>query len=187
LAHEETSLTIKDADLAFENSMVRVIALRESPKLELAGLSVGPFEEGKEYEIRLWLARELEKAGIVRIRDEPFDSSMLHKIHWTERIQAAGKISALPPTFYPKLRALLSSLKEGSLGDAETLREYELIKRLSRDIVDCRLKKIISLASTPGHKSHIVRNLTVEERDLYKKLEAIIDAWRKEILGVVEE
>ncbi len=178
-------MTIKDAQLAFENSKVRVIALRDSPKLDLAGFSIGPFEEGKEYEVRLWVAQELQKAGIVRVRDESFDSTTLHRIHWTERIQAVSRISALPSGFYPKLRMLLSTLKESSKDDPEILREYELVKRLSQDIVDCRLKKIVSLASTPGNKGHILRNLTEEERDLYSRLEDIISSWRSEILKVV--
>jgi len=30
------------------------------------------------------------------------------------------------------------------------MREYEYVQKISKDIVRCRLKKIVSLASTPG-------------------------------------
>ncbi|HDJ05130.1 MAG TPA: hypothetical protein ENF85_03940, partial [Candidatus Bathyarchaeota archaeon] len=63
MALNERPLNIRDADFMFENRIVRVAADRDSPEIELAGFKVGPFEKGKEYELRLWLARELEKAG----------------------------------------------------------------------------------------------------------------------------
>jgi len=184
LALREQPLNIRDADFVFENRTVRVVAIRDSPEIELAGLKVGPFEKGNEYELRLWLARELEKSGIVHLREEAFDQSGLRKIHWTERIQAVSRISSLPKGFYPRLRRLLSELKESSRRDPERIRDYELVKRLSQDIVDCRLKKIVSLASTLGHKDHILKNLTVEEMNLYEKLDRIISGWRSEILEV---
>jgi len=184
LALNERPLNIRDADFMFENRIVRVAADRDSPEIELAGFKVGPFEKGKEYELRLWLARELEKAGIVHIRDEVLEPSGLRKIHWTERIQTVSRISSLPKGFYPRLRRLLSDLKESSRRDPEKIREYELVRRLSQDIVDCRLKKIVSLASTLGQKDHLLKNLTVEEMDLYEKLNRIISEWRFEILKV---
>lgn len=184
MALNERPLNIRDADFMFENRIVRVAADRDSPEIELAGFKVGPFEKGKEYELRLWLARELEKAGIVHIRDEVLEPSGLRKIHWTERIQTVSRISSLPKGFYPRLRRLLSDLKESSRRDPEKIREYELVRRLSQDIVDCRLKKIVSLASTLGQKDHLLKNLTAEEMDLYEKLNRTISEWRSEILKV---
>ncbi|RLI20993.1 hypothetical protein DRO45_02945 [Candidatus Bathyarchaeota archaeon] len=63
-------LTIKNLDFNFENSPVKVIANRNCPEIKLAGLTVGPFEEGNEYEVRYWIARELVKSGIARFRAE---------------------------------------------------------------------------------------------------------------------
>jgi len=58
----------------------------------LAGLEVGPFEEGREYEIRFWIARELEKVGVIRFRGEDMlDVVKLTKIHWKERVQPTNK------------------------------------------------------------------------------------------------
>jgi len=62
------------------------------------------------------------------------------------------------------------------------MREYEYVEHLSKDIVSCRLKKIISLASAPGQKSQIIRNLTGEELALYEELNRIISEWRNEVL-----
>ena len=44
------ALLIEKTDFCFENSLVRVIADRNSPEIKLSGLSLGPFEEGNEYD-----------------------------------------------------------------------------------------------------------------------------------------
>jgi DNA replication initiation complex subunit (GINS family) len=62
------------------------------------------------------------------------------------------------------------------------MREYEYVQKLSKDIVGCRLKKIISLASTLGPKGQILRNLTVEELELYERLDKMIGSWRADII-----
>ena len=61
----------------FENAAVKVVANRNSPKIELPGMKVCPFKQGKEYEVKYWVAKELKKAGIARIRmEEPIDLTM---------------------------------------------------------------------------------------------------------------
>lgn len=175
--------SIEDADFVFENSPARVVALRNSPKIELVGIEVGPFEEGNEYSIKFWMAKQLEKAGVVRfLEEEMLDVAKLFRIQWTERIQSVGQVSSLSETFYPKLRYLLSELKVSSRSNMEKMREYERVKRLSQDIITCRLKKIVSLASASDRVSQILKNLTVEERRLYEDLRRIISGWKGKIL-----
>lgn len=172
----------EDSDFIFENSHARVIALRSSPKIELMGTEVGPFEEGNEYSVRFWMARQLEKAGAVRfIEEELLDISRLLRIQWNERIQSVSQLSSLPEMFYPRLRYLLTQLKDSSRSNMEKLREYERVKWLSQDMVTCRLKKIISLASASDRADQILRNLTAEERKLYEDLRKIISEWKAKI------
>jgi hypothetical protein len=156
--------------------------MRNSPEIELAGFTVGPFEEGNEYELKYWVAKELEKAGIVRLREETLSASRLYPILHRERIQPVSSLSSLPEDFYPRLRRILESLRKASRSSPDRMREYEYVEHLSKDIVSCRLKKIISLASTPGQKSQILRNLTAEELALYEELNRMINEWRSEII-----
>jgi hypothetical protein len=179
---EKLPSQIKYADFAFVNEPTKVVAVRNSATIELAGLTVGPFEEGNEYDVRFWVARELEKAGIVRSREETLTASRLYKIQWTERIQSVSNLSSLPEDFYPRLRRLIERLKRSSRSGPENMREFEYVQKLSKDIVGCRLKKIISLASTPGPKGQILRNLTVEELELYERLDKMIGSWRADII-----
>ena len=174
---------IQDADFIFENSSVRIIAVRNSPKIELVGIEIGPFEEGNEYSVKFWIAKLLEKTGTIRfLEEEMLDIAKLSKIQWTEHIQSVSQVSSLSETFYPKLRHLLSELKISSRSNVEKMREYERVKWLSQDIVTCRLKKIILLASAADPLSQVLKNLTVEERRLYEDLRKTISEWKTQIL-----
>ncbi|MEM2117435.1 MAG: hypothetical protein QW386_00250 [Candidatus Bathyarchaeia archaeon] len=177
------STKIESLDFKFEHSSVKVIANRNCPEIKLAGLTVGPFEEGNEYEIQHWIASELEKTGIVRFREqERLDANKLYKIQWTERVQTAGQISKLPENFYPELRRYLTQLKAEIAKNPEKTREYEKTRQLTQDIVNARLKKIVSLASSPTRTEHMLKNFTGEERFLYEQLYMRIQEWRTQIL-----
>ena len=157
---------------------------RNCPEIKLAGLKVGPFQEGKEYEVRFWVAQELKRAGIARFREEELlDLVKLNKIHWKERVQASQQVASLPEDFYPKLRRYLADLKSGAMKKPEKMRDYEKARRLSRDIINLRLKKIVSLASSPAQTNQILRNLTKEERVIYDRLYGIISEWRTKIVS----
>jgi len=174
---------IENADFVFENTPVKVIVNRNCPEIELAGFKVGPFQEGKEYEVRFWIARELEKAGIARFREEELlDLVKLNKIHWKERVQSTQQIAPLPEDFYPKLRCYLADLKTEATKKPEKMEDYEKTRKLSRDIINLRLKKIVSLASAPAQTDQILRNLTKEERVVYERLYTLISEWRTRIL-----
>ncbi|MEM2439760.1 MAG: hypothetical protein QW493_00895 [Candidatus Bathyarchaeia archaeon] len=183
----DISYKIKALDFMFENSPVKVIANSNHPEIKLAGLTVGPFEEGNEYEVLFWVARELEKFGVVRFRSEELlDSAKLSKIHWKERVQTTGQISELPRDFYPKLRRLLAELKSETVKNPEKMREYEKVKHLATDIVNLRLKKIVALASAPAQTEHVLRNLTAEERLLYEQIYKVINKLKTYLLEFEE-
>ncbi|MDH5459676.1 MAG: hypothetical protein OEY95_00020 [Candidatus Bathyarchaeota archaeon] len=179
----KTLTAIENLDFSFEHSPVKIIANRNCPEIKLAGLKVGPFEEGNEYEVQYWIALELEKHGIARFREEErLDATKLYKIQWKERVQTAGQISKLPENFYPKLRRYLAELKEEIIKKPEKMREYEKVRHLTRDIISSRLKKIVSLASAPAQTEQILKNFTSEERFLYKRLYKLINEWRTQTL-----
>jgi len=180
---------IKEADFVFENSPVKIIINRNCPEIELAGMKVGPFEEGKEYEVKYWIAHELERTGIARLKEEEqLDIKKLNNIHWKETgIVHARQLSALEPDFYPKLRRYLANLKRGAIGNPEKMREYEKVGRVSQDIVNCRLRKIVSLASSPEQTNQTLKDLAKEERILYERLHTIISEWKNKILKVTDE
>ncbi len=176
-------VSVEDADFIFENNPVKVIANRNEAELELAGLKVGPFEEGREYELRFWVAQELEEAGIVRFREEDvLDVVKLHKIHWKERVQPTNQVSSLPEEFYPHLRRYLACLKNTAQSNSGRLKDLEKSMQIALDVVNCRVKKIVSLASSPPLTAQALQSFTPEERVLYHRLFRLIEEWKNKIL-----
>ena len=158
---------------------------RDCQEIQLPCLTIGPLKEGKEYEVKFWVAKELEKAGVARFHDEELlDAVKLYKLHWKESVQPVKQIAPLPEDFYPKLRRYLNSLKMQCIKRPEKMKEYEKVIRLSHDIINCRLKKIVSLSSAPQQSNQILNNLTKEEHDIYKSLYANISEWRSKILKI---
>ena len=175
-------LGIKDLDFRFENSPARIIANRNHPEIKLAGLSVGPLQEGNEYELNYWIANELVKAGIAHFReDDCLVAAKLYKIQWRERVQIAGQISELPDDFYPRLRRFVATLKEEVSKQPEKIQEYEKARYLMWDIINSRLKKIITLSSGPTQTAEVLKKFTSEERLIYEQIHKIINQWRKQI------
>jgi len=179
----KTLAAIRNLDFTFEHSPARIVANRNCPEIKLAGLTVGPFEEGNEYETFYWVALELDRSGIAHFReDENVCVAKLNKVQWTERVQTTGQMSKLPEDFYPKLRRCLAELKRETSKSPEKVLEHERGKHLTRDIVNSRLRKIVSIASAPAQTEQVLKNLTGEERFLYDQLYMLINNWRTQIL-----
>ena len=173
---------IRNLDFRFENSLVKIIANRNYPEIKLAGLNVGPFEEGNEYEVYYWIAQKLAESGIVHFReDDCLEATKLYKVQWKERVQIAGQISDLPEDFYPRLRRYLANIKE-EITKPEKMHEYEKATQLAWDIVNSRLKKIVALSSGPAQTDQVLKKFTGEERLIYEQLSKIINKWRTQIL-----
>lgn len=179
----EALSSIVDTDLEFQNSMVKIVALGNLQELNVAEATIGPLEEGKEYEVRYWIASELVKAGYARFyEDVPLTFASLNKIHWREtKLQTGRQISPLPEYFYPKLRRYLEELRQSASRDASLAVEYAQALRLARDIINCRLKKIVNLATYPPAES-ILRSLSKEERCLFDNVCTMVSEWESKIL-----
>ena len=178
-------MEIRKADSCFENLPVRIVANRSYPEIQLAGLSIGPFEEGNEYEVQYWIAKELTGLGIAHFRDDfGINATKLYKIQWKERVQIAGQISELFEYFYPKLRRYLANIKAEISTNPEKAQDYEKARHLAMDIVNSRLKKIITLSAGPIQTETIRRRLTFEERFIYEQLGKMISEWKAHILDL---
>ncbi len=170
-------------DFSYENSLVKIVANRNCPEIKLAGLTVGPFDEGNEYEVYFWVAKELANAGMVHFReDDVLDATKLFKVQWKEGVQIPGQISELPDDFYPKLRRFIADLKNQASRETEKYQEFNKAKQLSRDIVNSRLKKIVALSSAPAQTDQVLKKLTAEEKILFEQLVKLISEWKIKIV-----
>jgi len=169
-------------DFGYENSYTTVVANRNFAEMKLAGLNVGPFDEGNEYQVYYWVAKELQTAGIVHFREEEaLDAGKLYKVQWKEGVQIPGMISELPEDFYPKLRRYLA-FAEAEAVQPEKIQEYHKAKALAKDIINSRLKKIVALSSASAQSDQVLKKLTPEEKIIYDQLGSIISTWKNQIL-----
>jgi len=178
----EAMMTVDDIDFDFENSPIRVVVTREIPETSrLAKLSSA--KVGQEIDVPYWTAKELVQMGFARFREEDtLDYNTLSKIHWRETIPASRQLPSLQPNFYCMLRRRLSELRQLSKQDQVKLRELERTETLLRDIVNVRIRKIVSLAASPTPTEELLQGLTLEERALYSILNKTIEEWKTKLL-----
>ena len=176
-------MTVADIDFDFENTQTRVILTREIPDTTPRVAKLSSAKVGQEVEVPYWSARELVQLGYAKFRDEDvLTYNALSKIHWRETIPASRQLPALQTNFYCLLRRQLTDLQQQSKQDQVKLRELERTESLVRDIVNCRIRKIVSLAASPTPTEEILQGLTSEERVLYKVLNQTIADWKSKLL-----
>jgi len=180
LHSEDYFPTFDDYNLDFQNRTVKIVVIRESAEISAGGKTFGPFRIGQEIDAPRWIAEELVRSGIAKWKEEDrLDLATLSKMHWRETIPTARQIPAIGEDFYPMLRSLLADLKTQSRSDPAKGRDFEKAVHLSKDIVNCRIRKIVSLAAAPAQTEDVLANLASEERSLYLTLSRVITEWRK--------
>ncbi|MBS7622977.1 DNA replication complex GINS family protein [Candidatus Bathyarchaeota archaeon] len=183
-----SSLSIVDAKLDMDLSPVKVKILRGLPELFFSDEKLGPLREGDELELPYWAAQELADSGVAKILGrEPLDIPTLTKVHWRECIPSSREIPQIDNDFYCRLRHLLRRLREEA--ESEPSKRETLVKVESqfKDIVDCRMRKIMYLATAPPQVDAVLQKMTVEERMLYSRLSTITREWRMEVLALEGE
>jgi hypothetical protein len=168
--------------------MLKARVIQDTPELFFSGKTFGPFKIGDEIQIPRWLARELIKNQMVKILDEkPLEIPDLAKIHWRESIPESREIPPLDNDFYRKLRELLCELSKKKNKDPTQKTLFENTLSQSKDIINCRLHKIVYLATNPSINDATIQKMAVEERILYNDLKTIIDEWKNKILKLEDK
>jgi len=181
-------LSVKDIELDLDSSPVRVRILRDSPELYLGGERFGPLKGGEEVEVPNWMAKELAKGMIVKLLErEPLEMATLSKIHWRECIPASREIPPMELDFYYRLRRLIDTLAEESNREPSRKADLEKAQSQFKDIVNCRVQKILHLAAAPPQRETNLQKMTAEERALYNQLSAIVGEWRQRVLSLEEQ
>lgn len=171
LAEQKLLEKIQNLDFVFQNSIVKIMANRNCEEIKLAGLTVGPFEEGNEYEVKYWVAEELAKSGIVFIKKgEMLDFQKLIQKHHFMLSKSSKEFVRLGEFFYPKVRRLLAQLEEKAHEDPIKLREFERAVNVVKDLIRCRRMKVFYRARDSTMTSEILEKMTPEERCFYEEL-----------------
>jgi hypothetical protein len=180
--HEEPSI-VTIVDTEFENSPCRISLLKEFPETRIGDRVLGPYRQGQEVELPLWIATHFVQMGYAKFRDEDqLTLNTLSTTHYKETLPGSRQIPKLGKNFYFQVRRLLKELKAQEAKDRSKGRDLDKALSLSRDIVNIRVKKIASLSASGEQPAEMTTNLTAEEMALYQTIRSAIDAWRKDIL-----
>ena len=181
--HEEPSI-VTVVDTEFENSPVRVNLLKEFPETRMGDRVFGPYRQGQEVELPLWIATHFVQMGYAKFREEDqLTLNILSTTHYKETLPGSRQIPKLSKNFYFQVRRLLKDLKAQEAKDRAKGRDLDKALSLSRDIVNIRVKKIASLSASGEQPTELTSNLTAEELALYQNIRTTIESWRKDILG----
>ncbi len=172
------------AQFLFEEEQVQVIFLKPF-QATAGGNQFGPYEEGREAKLPLWVAEVLDENGVAKLKDEDakiIRSGELYKLSWKE--ERNETLSQLPPHFYPKVRALLRSIDDGirQTPTSTLLIEQRQSQMKAKDMINCRLQKILRLAMERSPTKSLIDLLSPEERGLYTVLRSEIEGWRQRII-----
>lgn len=145
---------------------------------------LGPYRQGQEVELPLWIATHFVQSGYAKFRDEDqLTLNTLSTTHYKETLPGSRQIPKLAKNFYFQVRRLIKDLKAQETKDRSKGRDFDKAISLSRDIVNIRVKKIASLSASGEQPTELTTNLTAEELALYQNLRNTIESWRKDILG----
>jgi DNA replication initiation complex subunit (GINS family) len=145
---------------------------------------MGPYRQGQEVELPLWITTHLVQMGYAKFRDEDqLTLNTLSTTHYKETLPGSRQVPKLPRVFYFQLRRLLKDLKVQEAKDRAKGRDLDKALSLAQDIVNIRVKKIASLSASGEQTTELTSNLTAEELALYQKIRETVDKWKKDILG----
>jgi len=173
----------KISDIKFENSRVRLIAIKSIPKISIGDEQLGPVDENKYFEARYWVAEELVKNGFAKIvsGEDKLEMVDIQKAQIVETIQSPRHVASLPKNFYARLRKFLKNLRNESLSNPDKKAEFQKALQLAMDIVTSRINKILILSSIREKDESILKNLTFEERFLFERVYEEVNRWRNSV------
>lgn len=145
---------------------------------------LGPYRQGQEVELPLWIATHFVQSGYAKFREEDqLTLNTLSTTHYKETLPGSRQIPKLAKNFYFQVRRLIKDLKAQEAKDRSKGRDLDKAISLSRDIANIRVKKIASLSASGEQPTELTTNLTAEELALYQNIRNTIESWRKDILG----
>lgn len=179
---------IRASHINYDTSLVRAVVREAKPSIEVAGSRIDLSSIGFEVQIPRWIALKLRKLGVVdlKVTDELSLRELL-RIMWKESREI--NLTIIDPYFYPKLRLYFKKLRERCRREPlpELIQELHKAETTARDIISCRLQKIIQAALSEALPPNVLEATTVEEKSLLLEVSQIVEKWKKQILALEDE
>jgi uncharacterized membrane-anchored protein YjiN (DUF445 family) len=171
---------LDEFEFLLEERHVRIRLLENIPRVSVAGLTIEGLK-GQEVEVPLWVAEELVRSGKGELLGEDFGLKELARAHLGEVISSTKRLSMMNEDFYFNLRRFLRKLRVESEGNPEKVETLEKAYSMARDIVNCRMRKLASIAASQAG-DEVTKDFTLEEKLLYSTLKRMINDWSRRLL-----
>lgn len=169
----EISKKMKDIEMEYLNSFVKIVLIGNIPYLETDNEVYNDLKKGSILNVRRWVGEKLIEAKIAKYEEDEIDINFLRQLEWKER-NILNEIQEVPKYFYLMIKEKMKSCNE------EERKEYY---NIIQDIISLRLAKLIKLAMRYTPLREIDKKISIEEEVLFEVLSQLIDNWKKEILG----
>ncbi|AFH43359.1 hypothetical protein [Fervidicoccus fontis] len=171
---------------AFNNTSVKVIAVSDIDQTVLPNGAVLKAKKGEEVELPRWIANFLEERGLVKRKWDEISVQEVSKIHYREMSRRAVKdIEQLPSNFYWLVQEYLDYLEKKirSEADPSFIEDRQNLLEFLSEIVEKRMRAVITYVFSYGDYTEISQKLTQEEIILAEELKNLLIQWKKIVIG----
>jgi len=169
---------LRELELDYLNSNVKVTLTRDIPKLEAFGEVLTDLKSGAMIRVRRWVAEKLVEAGAAQHESPPITPAVIRQIEWRERNNPAD-LQKLPDFFYQDAWNLISVNQNRMRVRDPTLHAMLL------DLASLRIAKILR-SSRREAMEELLDRLTPEERLLQGAVWRIVEVWQKNVTMPLE-
>ena len=180
--HKEIAKHLNDIQYKFKLSTVKVTAKENLVQIQIEDYSIPNVSSGDTVDLPVWVASVLQERNLVEFNEDSLDVEIFRLIN-RERIQKTPALSEIKNDFYFKLNAFLTNSKTNLKKNPEFKNEHDKLYNSALDLVNIRIKKIVSLASLSTHPEDLTIKLTPEEQFLFNDIKSTIAQWRNLLIS----
>ena len=175
--NDELINSLKRVNFAFRNQDVSTECVKDHAGFSLFGKQLGPFEKGKNYRLKLFLAIPFIEHSILKIQSsEKCDNIDVQRYALAER-DAQQLIRQDTNYFLNKIKEFRKFMEKDILDDIKPRRDLENFNSYLMNIIDHRLLKILKLTKTDLSLDD-ERRLTNSEQVLFNRIHEVVNTWR---------
>lgn len=168
----------------YRNTPVTVVSLSPLEEFTVEGVSYGPLEQGREFDIPRWVAEVLIAQNKVRLKHAGVDLPDLQKALWRETGDSV--LQELPGDFLLAAKQRIATLARENLQTPNDVRlaAQTKMERLLRDLTVNRLLKLMKIALREERLEETKKRMAEEERWLVDRLVSLLRNWQKDVLEI---
>ncbi len=169
--------SLKRINFIFRNEDIYTECIKNHQGFSILGDKIGPFEKGKKYKLKFFLAVPFIKNNILKIApSDKCDNVDLQRYAIEER-DDQKLIQREHDYFLNKIKEFHLFMEKDVMENKKPLKFLDDFKSYQTSVLDSRLLKILRIAKS-DLSLEIEKRLSVSEHLLYNNIHKIINLWR---------